>query len=336
MQSGSDYANQQIKDKQAKMRDFINQTKQDRDYFREQNYPKNSQNSLTSARNSGNINNIINNQFYAPLNFDNAERFIANIAKQKGNRDSFEEKTIMAVVNRAISEINAAPKNQRRDIRTLWNIAIANMQKPVKLSELSGNFYNNLVKSINARHVSGEYASVVKVFNSVAKDIPVLNQYVIGSAFYSPMTYVDKKGKEMTIAGININKAEIGINDYTTELHEIGHYIDMEILHVDKENFRKTLLSDFKDFYKRKNFPNIKWDDVFDLAPETADILYGLTKGRYGSRLHSNEYWKDPKKLPAETFAHFFEATIRNDKRKIEIYKNIFPKSYKKFLKSFD
>lgn len=40
MQSGSDYANQQIKDKQAKMRDFINQTGQSRDYFREQNYGK--------------------------------------------------------------------------------------------------------------------------------------------------------------------------------------------------------------------------------------------------------------------------------------------------------
>lgn len=38
MKSGSDYANQQIKDKQAKMRDFIQQTGQSRDYFREQNY----------------------------------------------------------------------------------------------------------------------------------------------------------------------------------------------------------------------------------------------------------------------------------------------------------
>jgi len=64
MQSGSDYANQQIKDKQAKMRDFINQTKQDRDYFREQNYgrvtyPKNSkkapQNNLTFGSANGKI-----------------------------------------------------------------------------------------------------------------------------------------------------------------------------------------------------------------------------------------------------------------------------------------
>lgn len=59
MKSGSDYANQQIKDKQAKMHDFINQTGQSRDYFREQNYgkviyPKNNGNSLTSP-----VNNVI-------------------------------------------------------------------------------------------------------------------------------------------------------------------------------------------------------------------------------------------------------------------------------------
>ena len=40
MKSGSDYANQQIKEKQAKMRDFIQQTGNKRDYFREQNYGK--------------------------------------------------------------------------------------------------------------------------------------------------------------------------------------------------------------------------------------------------------------------------------------------------------
>lgn len=61
MKSGSDYSNQQIKDKQAKMRDFINQTGQSRDYFREQNYgkiiyPKNNRNSLTSNADNGILN----------------------------------------------------------------------------------------------------------------------------------------------------------------------------------------------------------------------------------------------------------------------------------------
>ena len=40
MQDSLNYSNSLVKDKQAKMRDFIRQTGQDRDYFREQNYPK--------------------------------------------------------------------------------------------------------------------------------------------------------------------------------------------------------------------------------------------------------------------------------------------------------
>ena len=58
MQDSLNYANSLVKDKQAKMRDFIRQTGQDRDYFREQNYPKeNSRNSLTLVLNNGKINN---------------------------------------------------------------------------------------------------------------------------------------------------------------------------------------------------------------------------------------------------------------------------------------
>ena len=50
MQDSLNYSNSLVKDKQAKMRDFIRQTGQDRDYFREQNYPKeNRRNSLTSV-----------------------------------------------------------------------------------------------------------------------------------------------------------------------------------------------------------------------------------------------------------------------------------------------
>lgn len=60
MKSGSDYANQQIKEKQAQMRDFIQQTGNKRDYFREQNYgkviyTKNSGNPLTFGSNNGKI-----------------------------------------------------------------------------------------------------------------------------------------------------------------------------------------------------------------------------------------------------------------------------------------
>ncbi|MCM1316502.1 MAG: phage minor capsid protein [Muribaculaceae bacterium] len=50
------YASSLVRDKQAKMRDFIRQTGQNRDYFREQNYPKTSENNLTISDNNGIIN----------------------------------------------------------------------------------------------------------------------------------------------------------------------------------------------------------------------------------------------------------------------------------------
>ena len=53
MYDSLNYANDVVKRKQAKMRDFIRQTGQDRDYFREQNYPKeNQRNNLTFADNN--------------------------------------------------------------------------------------------------------------------------------------------------------------------------------------------------------------------------------------------------------------------------------------------
>ena len=60
MQDSLNYADDVVKRKQAKMRDFIKQTGQFRDYSREQNYgrvayPKNSGKALTSVANSGKI-----------------------------------------------------------------------------------------------------------------------------------------------------------------------------------------------------------------------------------------------------------------------------------------
>lgn len=56
MQDSLNYSNFLVKDRQAKMSDFIKQTGQDRDYFREQNYPKeNSRNSLTFLLNNDKI-----------------------------------------------------------------------------------------------------------------------------------------------------------------------------------------------------------------------------------------------------------------------------------------
>ncbi|MDE5620419.1 MAG: phage minor capsid protein [Ruminococcus sp.] len=84
MQDSLNYSNSLVKDKQAKMRDFIKQTGQDRDYFREQNYgkvdyKKNSQNSLMSPTDNGKLNNMQN----ADYDNDGKEKFKNAISGKK-------------------------------------------------------------------------------------------------------------------------------------------------------------------------------------------------------------------------------------------------------------
>ena len=65
MQDSLNYANSLVRDRQKKMRDFIRQTGQNRDYFREQNYPKeNIRKDLTFFTNSSNIEESIAQQDY--------------------------------------------------------------------------------------------------------------------------------------------------------------------------------------------------------------------------------------------------------------------------------
>lgn len=66
-----------------------------------------------------------------------------------------------------------------------------------------------------------------------------------------------------------------------------------------------------------------------------SDIIGGLTNnkcvGKYGH--FKKDYWNKPHKLEKEAFAHFYEATIRNDTEKLERIKYVFPNAYKEFEK---
>ena len=83
MKSGSDYANQQIKDKQAKMRDFIQQTRQSRDYFREQNYGKQIifESGISKKRYNRNSVNSVDLKYINSDEFKNKFKSITNNAK---------------------------------------------------------------------------------------------------------------------------------------------------------------------------------------------------------------------------------------------------------------
>ena len=64
-----------------------------------------------------------------------------------------------------------------------------------------------------------------------------------------------------------------------------------------------------------------------------SDIIGGLTQNScIGGFGHNINYWNDSTKLPKEAFAHFFEATARNDTEKLAVIQALFPNSYQLFL----
>ena len=79
MQDSLNYANSLVRDRQKKMRDFIRQTGQDRDYFREQNYPKsnNFKKAVDNLESYGIIND--NNSFIPAVDVTKAEEYARNV-----------------------------------------------------------------------------------------------------------------------------------------------------------------------------------------------------------------------------------------------------------------
>ncbi|MDE6833924.1 MAG: hypothetical protein K2J39_06755, partial [Ruminococcus sp.] len=73
------YANSLVRDRQKKMRDFIRQTGQNRDYFREQNYPKldNFKKAVDNLESYGIINN--NSSFSPAEDVTKAEEYARNV-----------------------------------------------------------------------------------------------------------------------------------------------------------------------------------------------------------------------------------------------------------------
>ena len=342
MQDSLNYSNSLVKDKQAKMRDFIRQTGQDRDYFREQNYPKeNRRNSLTFFKNSS---NIISKQFYAPLSRDNFDSYFQSFIKIR-NQGSINDENIHLFLKCANNEINNLPKNKRYEPTKLWNILICNMQKPIRFIDYNEKFVADISRFIlnNHKEDMNRYRNILRIYAKAIQEVPVLNKYTIGTPFCGEMPYIDKNGNEIINTGFSINDEIFERSDIDVIiLHELGHYIDFKFIDYDKKDFARILKEDFENFeilnvYLNEEEWNRKWAMLFKNAGQLADIVSGVTKRKIKSEYsHNKAYWEDEEKLPAETFAHFFEATIRNDKLKIQTYKEVFPNAYKAFLSYFN
>lgn len=138
---------------------------------------------------------------------------------------------------------------------------------------------------------------------------------------------------------------------YTTFFHELGHLIDRNI-GIPSVNsnlsskFKDAIINDINKFIiKTESSYNIRSEkELCDFISEQlkgrgeyhsiSDIFGGVTGNKIvGKFSHSNDYWKNPNALPKETFAHFFEATIRSDEEKLKMFKNILPNAYNIFIK---
>lgn len=192
----------------------------------------------------------------------------------------------------------------------------------------------------------GHGAQIIKIIENAPKrirelltqnNILVINTHVHGWAHYNSVL------KAMRINIFKIAKDKRGA--YTTIFHEAGHAIDDILNRVSYDpSFRKALESDFENF-KRIIGIQIRSHDDTEIygaieqllkkdysGKSTLDIISGITHCKCGNG-HPKDYWRnDNNRLGAEAFAHFFEATARNDEKKLQNLAAIFPNGYKMFL----
>lgn len=209
--------------------------------------------------------------------------------------------------------------------------ALTDMKTPISITDLP----------------DGHGAQIMKIIENAPKrirelltqnNILVINTHVHGWAHYD---YVLKAMR------ININAiANDKRGRYKTVFHEAGHAIDAALGRVSCDPaFRKALENDFENF-KRIIGIQLKSHDEAEIGSfiesmyeddprgsSVLDLISGVTDGEYGHG-HKKEYWlENSNRLGREAFAHFFEATARNDEIKLQQLTNVFPNSYKIFLK---
>ncbi|NGT65175.1 minor capsid protein [Clostridium perfringens] len=237
---------------------------------------------------------------------------------------------IKDVYNRNYSESEFA------DIKSFFNKLLGSSNININIKQLPRKHYKNIMEYIDNSPDEVKKLVYENINEINFKDI----NFKDGAARYSPK----EKGIYLDINTDFSNKR----GQYTTVSHEMGHLIDHRLnnISIKDKRFRSLIIEDVNSFTnKYMKLNNI--DNLYDLSNKLSeelksdikyhsisDLFGGVTDNAIvGKFKHSNEYWKNPKKLPKEAFAHFFEATLRNDEYKLKLIKEIFPKSYSEFLK---
>lgn len=200
-----------------------------------------------------------------------------------------------------------------------------------------------------------DYNALMKVVNNAPDKVKEVFINNIEDIKFSDLDYKDTAHYSVKEKAIKINLANDrmdirGKGAYTTIFHEIGHLIDIRLGKVSthsrlSKEFKSAIIEDVNNFISNtKDSYNLKSDaevrefinkslSTSNKAHSISDIFGGVTgnkiRGQFG---HKDEYWKRNGSLERETFAHFFEATIRNDEFKLLNIKNTFKRSYEIFI----
>lgn len=204
-----------------------------------------------------------------------------------------------------------------------------NEHKPIKFADLESKY---------KAYIQGVFDdapdNIKKLSNKYADAIRFVNEKAVGKA------HVNHKGISVNFKADSKNER----GAWATTFHEIGHAIDRAAggASTKTTSFGKLLKSDFNEVVKNyQKVYNISIDEAYSSISEAlfepqyhsiSDIVGGITDNKcVGRYSHRKEYWKKSKKLEKEAFAHFYEATARNDNVKLDAIKSMFPNAYREF-----
>ena len=233
MQNSLNYANSLVKSKQAKMRDFIRQTGQKRDYFREQNYQKeNRQNNLTFSTNSGNIN--LTNHYHSGI-FDKFKSKIKNAFTNKSYLPVSEEYLNELPKKTSVCSWYEDMKATNPNYNNSYEYTI-NCQRCVPAYEMRRRGYN----------VTAAPSSEDDILGYIFEKIFVGMKWEIcpnGSGMEDVKKYMEKCG-DGARAEISLQTNQ-GSHLFVAEQHDgVTYFIDPQDYKADaKEYFKKKLLA---------------------------------------------------------------------------------------------
>ena len=213
----------------------------------------------------------------------------------------------------------------------LYNAA-NDLKHPISITRLPNGQGKEILNII-----SNSPDNIRKLFNTYS--VKVCNTRVRGVSHYSSV----KKAIRLNVKKI---KSDVR-GEYTIVFHESGHAIDDCLGKISlNPAFRKALFDDFDAIVKNvgQHLGTTDEDMIYSAISENlksdnlkhsvSDIIGGITNNKcVGIWCHPTEYWsKSPNRVTAEAFAHFFEATARNDINKISVIQSLFPTAYQEFI----